>query len=101
MMLDQPIEEALIRATQQAEGGRFLSLDPRIAQNIINAIQRGIEAFTMMQAQPILACMPNIRPQLRRLTEKFFPNLAIISHSEIAPNTPIESMGIVRLANAG
>ncbi|MCX7011174.1 MAG: flagellar biosynthesis protein FlhA [Candidatus Sumerlaeota bacterium] len=101
MMLDQPIEEALIRATQQAEGARILALDPRIAQNIINAVQRGIEAFTLMQAQPILACMPMIRPQLRRLTEKFFPNLAILSHSEIAPNTPIESMGVVRLANAG
>ncbi|OPZ22862.1 MAG: Flagellar biosynthesis protein FlhA [candidate division BRC1 bacterium ADurb.BinA364] len=101
MMLDQEIEEHLARATQQTDAGRILAIEPRTAQSIINAIQHAMESFTMLQAQPIVACLPAVRLQLRKLTEKFFPSLVIISHSEIAPNTPIESVGIVRLANAG
>ena len=101
MLLDQEIEETMVKAVQQGESGRILALDPRTAQNIINSIQRGVESFTLMQTQPVLACLPSVRAQLRRLTEKFFPSLVILSHSEIAPNTRIESLGVVRLANAG
>jgi flagellar biosynthesis protein FlhA len=101
MMLDQEIEDAVIQATQLTEAGRTLALEPRAAQNILTAIQRGIEQFALMQAQPILACLPNIRSQIRRLTEKFFPNLVVLSHGEIAPNTPIESLGVIRLGGTG
>jgi flagellar biosynthesis protein FlhA len=100
MMLDQEIEDVIARATQQTDDGALLALEPSIAQRIVEAIQRGIDRFTVIQAQPILACLPAIRPPLRRLTEKFFPNLVVLSHNEIVTTAQIESLGIVRLNDA-
>ena len=53
-----------------------------------------------MQSPPILACLPGIRRQVRRLTESFFPNLVVVSHNEIVAGTPIESVGVLRLNEA-
>jgi flagellar biosynthesis protein FlhA len=101
MMLDQEIEQIIARATQQTDQGVLLALEPGLAQRVVEAIQKGIDKFSLHQTQPILACLPNIRVQVRRLTEKFFPNLIVLSHNEIAPTVQIESVGIVRLSDAG
>ncbi len=97
MMLDQQIEEIIQQATQYGEEGATLALEPSLAQRILDTIQSGIEKFTLLQLTPILACLPGIRGQVRRLTEKFFPNLVVLSHNEISPTAQIESVGIVRL----
>ena len=97
MMLDQQIEEIVQQATQYADQTPILALEPALAKRVLDAIQRGIDQFSMLQIQPILAVLPNIRPQLQRLTEKFFPNLIVLSHSEIAPTAQIETVGVVRL----
>jgi flagellar biosynthesis protein FlhA len=99
MMLDQEIEEIIQQATQYVEEGITLALEPNLAQRILDTIQKGIDQFSVIQMQPILACLPTIRSQMRRLTEKFFPNLIVLSHNEIVPSTPIESIGIVRLSD--
>jgi flagellar biosynthesis protein FlhA len=31
------------------------------------------------------------------LTERYFPNLGVISHNEIAPNLKVKSIGTIRL----
>ncbi|MBN1868753.1 flagellar biosynthesis protein FlhA [Candidatus Sumerlaeota bacterium] len=100
MMLDQEIEDLIAQATQTTDQGAILALEPHLAQRVLDALQKGVEKFSMLQMQPVVACLPAIRTQLRRLTERFFPNLVILSHSEIAPSAQIESVGIVRLSDA-
>ena len=89
-----------MKSTRQTERGIILTLEPTLAQRILKAIEQGLERFTAVHAQPIVSCLPVIRSQFRRLTEKFFPNLVVLSHSEIAPDTKIESLGIVKLSDA-
>ncbi|NQU43991.1 flagellar biosynthesis protein FlhA [bacterium] len=101
MMLDQEIEEVINRATQQTDQGTLLALEPALARRIIEAIQGGVEQCSILQTTPVIACLPVIRRQVRRLTEKFFPNLIVLSHNEIAPTAQIESVGIIRLAETG
>ena len=40
---------------------------------------------------------PTIRRHVKKLTERFMPNLAVISHNEIPPNIKIQSLGVVVL----
>ena len=101
LMLDQEIEEIVAQATQHTEqGATVLAMEPTTAQRILDGIQKGMEQFSVLQTQPILACVPAIRYQLRQLTAKFFPSLVVLSHNEIAPSTQIESVGIVKLRGA-
>jgi flagellar biosynthesis protein FlhA len=101
LMLDQEIEELVAHATQHTEqGATVLAMEPTTAQRVLDGIQRGMEQFSALQGQPILACVPAIRRQLRQLTAKFFPSLVVLSHNEIAPSTQVESVGIVKLRGA-
>lgn len=100
MMLDHEIEEAIQQSTQYSEEGTVLALEPGLAQRIVEAMQRAIEQFSVLQLQPVLATLPAIRGQVRRLTEKFLPSLVVLSHNEIVSSAQIESVGIVRLSAA-
>jgi flagellar biosynthesis protein FlhA len=44
---------------------------------------------------PVVLCSPSIRMYLRQLLERFLPNVAILSHSEIPPNIHVLSLGMV------
>ncbi len=100
MMFDQEIESLIQQASQQSEDGVILALEPSIAQRILDSIGQAIEQFSVLQMQPILTCLPTIRPQVRRLVEKFYPNLIVLSHAEILPTVQIETVAIVRLEAA-
>ena len=42
-------------------------------------------------------CSPVIRRHFKRLTEKFIPNMVVVSHNELSPEVNIRSFGTVRL----
>ena len=46
---------------------------------------------------PILLVSSNIRLQLRRFVEHVLSNLVVLSHNEIAPDTSIETLGVIKL----
>ncbi|MBN1515908.1 flagellar biosynthesis protein FlhA [Candidatus Sumerlaeota bacterium] len=98
MVLDQEIEEAIQQSIRHTEGGSFLAMDPGRAQQILNALKSAVERFNLLNAPPIVACIPQVRKQLSNLTEKFIPGLVVLSHAEIAPEANIESLGVVRVA---
>jgi flagellar biosynthesis protein FlhA len=100
MVLDQEIEDAVVKSTKVSEAGSFLAMEPSLAQRILSSIRDGSDKFGVMNLHPVLACIPQVRQQLVTLTEKFIPGLVVLSHAEISPSTDIESLGVVRLSNA-
>jgi flagellar biosynthesis protein FlhA len=98
--LDPNIEDILSGAVQHTERETFLSLEPTIVQKLIRKLESPIKQFHKTQSQPILLCSPGIRLSLKRLLEKFIPNLVVISHSEIDPKIKVKSIGTVSLSNA-
>jgi flagellar biosynthesis protein FlhA len=97
MTVDKRIEDVIAGSVHQAEQDQYLALEPSTAQKIITQISRAIELFTKMNFHPVLLCSPAIRTHLKKLTERFFPHLAIISHNEIAPEAKIHSLGVLTL----
>jgi flagellar biosynthesis protein FlhA len=43
----------------------------------------------------VLLTSANIRIHLKRLTERMFPNLVILSHNEVPSNVKVISLGMV------
>ncbi len=95
--LDRNIEEAIANNLIQTESGYQLSLDPRITQNILSSLNEKIEEATSMGEKMVVLCSPVIRQHFKRLTEKFIPNLVVVSHNELSPDANIRSLGTVRL----
>ncbi|MEE8434553.1 MAG: flagellar biosynthesis protein FlhA, partial [bacterium] len=93
--LSQDVEDQLAGSLQTTPQGTYLGIDPEAAQSIIQNIEGEMERFSVSNYQPILLCSPLIRPHVKRLTERFMPNLVVLSHNEISTDVRIESLGIV------
>ena len=97
MTVDRNIEDAIIGSLREMDQEQYLAMEPTTAQKIITQISRAIENFSKLNFQPVFLCTPACRSHLKRLTERFFPNLAIISHNEITPEAKIHSLGVLTL----
>jgi flagellar biosynthesis protein FlhA len=95
--LDRGIEESLANSIIQTEQGQQLSLDPKITQAILASLNERIEEATNMGEKMVVLCSPVIRRHFKRLTEKFIPNLIVVSHNELSPEVNIRSLGTVRV----
>jgi flagellar biosynthesis protein FlhA len=98
--LDRRVEETISNSLLQTEQGVQLVLDPQYAQQILNAVTKTIETNPLIAGQPILLTSPSIRRHLRKLTERFIPQLVILSHNELSPTANVKSVEVVRLRDA-
>lgn len=98
--LEAGVEEMIANSLLQTEQGVQLVMDPRTAQELINRIARKIEEHPEIAAQPILLTSPTARRHLSRLTSRFIPQLAVLSHNELSSDARVSSVGMVELANA-
>ncbi len=97
LTLESGLEEQIRSSIQQTEQGSFLTLDPRVAQAIVNSIKNAVEQVTEQGHQAIILCSPSIRRHLRRLLERFVPNVTVLSHSEIPPNINLEAILVIKV----
>lgn len=95
--LDRGIEESIAQNLIQTEQGQQLSLDPKLTQTILASLNERIEEATNMGEKMVVLCSPVVRRHFKRLTEKFIPNLVVISHNELSPEINIRSLGTVRV----
>ncbi len=94
--MDRKVEDTIQTAIQHRERGSYLALDPKTAQKILDSLSKLLSSFTGGQ-QPVLLVLPQIRPHVRRLTERYFPNMAVLSHNEITSQIRIQSIGTVTI----
>jgi flagellar biosynthesis protein FlhA len=96
--LSGKVEKMIADAVQQTEYGNYLSLDPERSQSIIEAIAAQLEQHPFANQTPILLCSPAVRMYVRQLTERYFPNLPILSYNELEANVEVQSVGMVDIA---
>jgi flagellar biosynthesis protein FlhA len=95
LSLDRGVEELIAEGVQVSEQGSYLAIEPSVAQNIIVNIRQGMERFGQLGTEPVLISSPAIRRHVKKLTERFIPSLAVLSHNEIPQNVKIQSLGVV------
>ena len=98
MTLDQKVEELIRQSIQKTELTSYLALEPTVAEKILAKIREAVETITpMLETAPVLLASPLIRMYLRKLTERFLPDLVVLSHSEIVPTVQIRTLRVVTL----
>ncbi len=95
--LDRSLEEAVARSIIHTDNGSQLNLDPKVTQTILASLNEKIEEATSQGEKMVVLCSPVIRRHFKRLTEKFIPNMIVVSHNELSPEVNIRSLGTVRL----
>ncbi len=95
--LDRGLEEAVARSIISTDHGSQLNLDPKVTQTILASLNEKIEEATSQGEKMVVLCSPVIRRHFKKLTEKFIPNMIVVSHNELSPEVNIRSLGTVRL----
>ncbi|WP_419883843.1 flagellar biosynthesis protein FlhA [Peribacillus sp. B-H-3] len=91
------VEKTIADAVQQTEHGNYLSLDPNDSQEILESISSKLEELALMEQSPIVLCSPAVRMYVRQLTERYFPQVPILSYNELESNIEVQSVGVVNI----
>ncbi len=95
--LDQRLEDSLREKIHRGEQGSYLVLEPGWAQKFLAAIKQTWEQGGQLGFPPVLLCSSLLRRHLKKLLDRFLPQLAVLGHNEIMPPTKIKSLGTVSL----
>lgn len=95
--LDPAVEQTIRDSIQSSEHGSYIAMDPIQAQTLYNNLNVAMEQASQMGYQAIVLCAPVVRIYFKRLTERFLPNLVILSYNELDSNVDVQSVGMVRM----
>ena len=101
MTLAPRVEELISNSLLQTEQGVQLVMDPRQAQTLLSQISKTIELHPEIAGQPILLTSPTARRHLFKLTNRFLPQVVVLSHNEISSDAQIQAVGLVEMGHAG
>ena len=95
--LSGKVEKTIADGVQQTEHGNYLAIDPIVSQNILESIAKQVEQVSIMEQTPIILCSPAVRMYVRQLTERYFPQIPILSYNELETNVEVQSVGVVNI----
>jgi flagellar biosynthesis protein FlhA len=98
--LGHSLESTISGALQQTDHGSFLSLDPSVAQQMMNNLAASLEKMSSMNYQPVVMCSAQIRYHVKRLIDRFMPHIVVLSYDEILSKVEIRSLDMLEINNA-
>ncbi len=98
--LDPLLEQRVMERLRPGEHGSFLALDAEDAEHIVVETNRLAERAEQLGNVPVLACMGQLRPALRRLVKSASPRLPVLAYAELGPQLQLETVGTVSAARA-
>ena len=100
VMMSPDVEDTINNSIQHTEYESFVMPDPTLVQKIVGNLQKFVRTFTEKGVPPILLCSPNTRIHVRKILEKFFPQIVVLSHNEITQDVNIKSLGMLGVQDA-
>jgi flagellar biosynthesis protein FlhA len=93
LTLDPHLETQLAERLGLLGGASHQAIEPEFGKQLLEKIETATRAAVM--SQPVVLCSAMVRPHLRKLTERFLPDLSVIAHGEIGSNVRLVSLGTV------
>lgn len=93
LTLDPRLESQLAERFGLLGGASLQVVEPEFGRQLLEKIETACRAAVM--SQPVILCSSMVRPHLRKLTERFLPDLVVMAHGEVSPNVRLVSMGMV------
>ncbi len=97
LALDPLIDGIISKSIQHTEHGSYLALEPEKSQKILMTLNKEVHNVGKQGLVPILLTSPVSRAYMKRLTERYLPDLVVLSHNEIPPEITIKNLGMVRI----
>jgi len=97
--LEPAMENIITGAVERKDFSSFPVLSPEKKEIILNSLEKEIEVLKELGMKASLLCTASTRPWLRRIIEKKFPDIRVISFNEIPSDVEIHSVGVVKISD--
>lgn len=97
LSLDDKIETMIMSAVKKVETGSYLALEPAAIQGIVASATAEINKIKDLVNIPIVLTSPVVRIYFKKLMDQFYPNVTVVSFSEIDNNVQIQALGNIAL----
>ncbi len=91
MMLDPRFEKELSSAMES--GG---AISPEVVNKLARSIENALKEDKFKGIQPIILCSAHVRRFLRKITERYFPSIVVISNAELSQSVKLYTTGVLR-----
>ena len=89
------VEKMIADSIEQTDQGTYLSIDPAYSQQVLESIAQEVERVALMDQSPVVLSSPAIRMYLRQITERYFPQIPVLSYNELEASIEVQSVGVV------
>ena len=95
--LDPSVENLIMGAVKKLDNGSYLALDQQSIQKIINATTEQVDRIKELVQTPVILTSPIVRVYFKKLIDQFYPNIAVLSFSEIDTQVQIQALGNIAI----
>jgi len=95
--LDRSLEEMLTKNIKHTEHGSYLTIDPKLVEQIVKATETEVEQQVVSEVQPVIMCSPVLRRHFRKLIEHALPSVFVVSHAEIVDDISLKAAGRIKI----
>ena len=99
IMVDPKVEQAISEAIQKTSLGTSVALPPEMAMKLLEEVGAFAQTMAEEGGALVILTVPQVRLGLRRLLESSFPDIAVLSYNEIAPDVEVHSVGVLAMNN--
>jgi flagellar biosynthesis protein FlhA len=89
-LVEPAAEHAVESAVEHSEHNSVLGLAPQSARDLVGRITRKLER---PDSSAIVLVNPSVRYFVKQLLETAFPDVSVLSHSEVPPEIKVKSLG--------
>ena len=96
-LLDPSLEEKIRKSVRQTSGGSYLAMDPATVRAIIAVVKRTIGDLARIPQKPVIIVSVDIRRYFRKMIEKDYYELPVLSFQELSAEINIQPLGRIKL----
>ncbi|MEO1774708.1 MAG: type III secretion system export apparatus subunit SctV [Pseudomonadota bacterium] len=97
-LLAKDVEDTVRSAVRQTSGASYLALDPQTHRTMMKSFKESIGSIDQAAVPPVLIAPMDIRRFMRKVVEREFPSLPVLSYQELSPDVNIQPLDRIRIS---
>ncbi len=97
-LLSKEIEDEVRGAVRQTSGASYLALSPDVHRQIVASLKAAVGNLSQHATAPVMLTPMDIRRFMRKVIERDFPSIAVLSFQELTPDVNIQPLERLKLA---
>lgn len=96
-LISKEVEDAVRGAVRQTSGASYLALSPDVHRKLITTMKSVVGDTGRHTTQPVLMAPMDIRRFLRKIIERDFPEMPVLSFQELSANANVQPLDRIKL----